>query len=133
MTTTSKRNKYVREMKSSWWKNLSYYKEYMIREATSIPTIWFCIELLYGVIAAGKGEEYFINNFVAFLHNPLVILLNIITIAGVVFNTVTWFGLTPKALNIVRNNEKLPPSVAKNAMWLITIVFSVVALIIVYM
>ena len=51
MTTvaTSKRKKYVREVKATWWKKLDFYKFYVLRESTSVPTIWFCLELFYGL------------------------------------------------------------------------------------
>ncbi|MGR6981903.1 fumarate reductase subunit FrdC [Testudinibacter sp. P27/CKL/0425] len=129
-TTTSKRNKYVREIKPNWWQKLDFYKMYILRESTALPTIWFCIVLLYGFLCLGNGT--FETNFVSFLKNPLVIILSVITMAGVVFNTLTWYGLTPKALNLIYKNERLPQSVIKNLMWLITIVVSVLTLILVY-
>lgn len=129
-TTTSKRNKYVREIKPNWWQKLDFYKMYILRESTALPTIWFCIVLLYGFLCLGNGT--FETSFVSFLKNPLVIILSVITMAGVVFNTLTWYGLTPKALNLIYKNERLPQSVIKNLMWLITIVVSVLTLILVY-
>lgn len=52
-TIASKRKKYVREMKASWWKKLDFYKFYVLRESTAVPTIWFCLELFYGLICLG--------------------------------------------------------------------------------
>ncbi len=56
--TTSKRKKYVREMKPTWWKKLDFYKLYIAREATAIPTLWFCLVLLYGVISLGSLDSF---------------------------------------------------------------------------
>ena len=52
--TTTKRKKYVREMTPTWWKSWDFYKFYMVREATALPTVWFSLVLLYGVICLGK-------------------------------------------------------------------------------
>ena len=78
MTTATKRKAYVREVKANWWTKLGFYKFYMVREATAIPTVWFCLVLLYGVIALGNGT--FDTNFVDFLKNPIVIILNLVSL-----------------------------------------------------
>ena len=43
--TMSKRKKYVRPMTATWWQKLDFYKAYMLREATSVFAVWFCIVL----------------------------------------------------------------------------------------
>lgn len=129
-TTTSKRNKYVREIKPNWWKKLDFYKMYILRESTALPTIWFCIVLLYGFLSLGNGT--YETSFVAFLKNPLVIILSVITMAGVIFNTLTWFNLTPKALNLIHKNKRVAQSSIKGLMWIITIIASLLTLILVY-
>lgn len=130
MTTTTKRKTYVREVTPTWWKRLEFYKLYILREATALTTVWFCLVLFYGVVCLGNGS--FETSFVNFLKNPLVIILNIITMAGVLYNTITWYGLTPKALNLIYKNEKLPQSVVKIAMWVITGLASLLTLVLVY-
>ncbi|STY59272.1 Fumarate reductase 15 kDa hydrophobic protein [Mannheimia haemolytica] len=37
--SATKRRPYVRGMKASWWKKLDFYKMYMVREATCLPTV----------------------------------------------------------------------------------------------
>lgn len=41
---------------------LPFYKMYMVREAISIPTVWFSLVLFYGVITLGT----FATDFVSF-------------------------------------------------------------------
>ena len=41
--------------------------------------------------------------------------------------------MTPKVMNIIVKNERLPHHVLRNALWAVTAVVSVVALILVYM
>ena len=133
--TVSKRKKYVRPMTATWWQKLDFYKAYMVREATSIFAVWFCIVLLYGVLclASNPVPRLGIIDFISFLRNPIVVILNIITLIATLYHTATYFVMTPKVMNIIVKNERLPHHVLRNALWAVTAVISVVALILVYM
>ncbi|ATF74338.1 fumarate reductase subunit FrdC [Pasteurella multocida] len=128
--TTSKRKKYVREMKPTWWKKLDFYKLYIAREATAIPTLWFCLVLLYGVISLGNLDSF--GNFISFLKNPIVIILNIITLGAMLLNTVTYYVMTPKVLNIIVKNERINPNIITMALWAVTAFISLVILVFMY-
>lgn len=52
---TTKRKAYVRPVPSTWWKNLPFYRFYMLREGTAVPAVWFSLELMYGVFALKHG------------------------------------------------------------------------------
>ena len=133
--TVSKRKKYVRPMTATWWQKLDFYKAYMVREATSIFAVWFCIVLLYGVLclASNPVRGPGIIDFIGFLRNPIVVFLNIITLIATLYHTATYFVMTPKVMNIIVKNERLPHHVLRNALWAVTAVISVIALILVYM
>ena len=133
--TVSKRKKYVRPMTATWWQKLDFYKAYMVREATSIFAVWFCIVLLYGVLclASNPVPRLGIIDFIGFLRNPIVVFLNIITLIATLYHTATYFVMTPKVMNIIVKNERLPHHVLRNALWVVTAVISVIALILVYM
>ena len=133
--TISKRKKYVRPMTATWWQKLDFYKAYMVREATSILAVWFCIVLLYGVLwlASNPVPGLGIVDFIGFLRNPIVVFLNIITLIATLYHTATYFVMTPKVMNIIVKNERLPHHVLRNALWAVTAVISVIALILVYM
>ncbi|WNY75176.1 fumarate reductase subunit FrdC [Pasteurella multocida] len=128
--TTSKRKKYVREMKPTWWKKLDFYKLYIAREATAIPTLWFCLVLLYGVISLGSLDSF--GNFISFLKNPIVIILNIITLGAMLLNTVTYYVMTPKVLNIIVKNERINPNIITMALWAVTAFISLIILVFMY-
>ena len=132
---TTKRKAYVREVKPTWWTKVGFYKFYMVREATSIFAVWFCIVLLYGVLclASNPVQGLGIVDFIGFLRNPIVVFLNIITLIATLYHTATYFVMTPKVMNIIVKNERLPHHVLRNALWAVTAVISVVALILVYM
>ena len=133
--TVSKRKKYVRPMTATWWQKLDFYKAYMVREATSIFAVWFCIVLLYGVLclASNPVPDLGIVDFIGFLRNPIVVFLNIITLIATLYHTATYFVMTPKVMNIIVKNERLPHHLLRNALWAVTAVISVIALILVYM
>lgn len=131
-TETSKRKKYVREVKPTWWKKLDFYKLYIAREATAVPTLWFCLVLLYGVICLAGGVEDVKANLIPFLQNPLVIVLNIITLGAVILNTVTYYFMTPKVLNIIVKDQRINPNIITGALWGITAFLSLVILVLMY-
>ncbi|KLU14156.1 MULTISPECIES: fumarate reductase subunit FrdC [Xenorhabdus] len=124
---TTKRKPYVRGMESNWWRKLGFYRFYMLREGTAIPTVWFSVLILYGLFALKDGPESWAG-FVSFLQNPWVLLINIITLLATLLHTKTWFELAPKALNIIVKNEKMPPEPIIKLLWAITIIATVVIL-----
>ena len=116
-------------MKPTWWKKLDFYKFYVLRESTSVPTVWFCLVLLYGLISLGNGS--FSTSFVAFLQNPVVIFLNIITLGAVILNSFTFFNMAPQMANIVVKNERLDAKLVSKIFWGITGAVRLLALILV--
>ena len=97
---TTKRKPYVRPMTSTWWKKLPFYRFYMVREGTAVPTVWFSIVLIYGLFALKHGAESWAG-YIGFLQNPVVVILNLITLAAALLHTKTWFELAPKAGGVV--------------------------------
>ncbi|EIJ67744.1 fumarate reductase subunit C [Pasteurella bettyae CCUG 2042] len=98
MTTETKRNKYVRPMTATWWKSWDFYKFYMVRESSAIPTVWFCLVLLYGVFCL-TSENGFVENFIPFLQNPLVVILNLISLALLLVHAFTLFQMTGEVMS----------------------------------
>ncbi|QBQ63998.1 fumarate reductase subunit FrdC [Actinobacillus indolicus] len=129
-TAASKRKKYVREIKPTWWKKLDFYKFYVLRESTAVPTIWFCLVLFYGLACLGK-ENGFVENFIPFLQNPLVVILNIITLGAVLLNSFTFFGMAPQMMNVIVKNERIDVKLVSRVFWGITAFVSLLALILV--
>ena len=66
--------------------------------------------------------------FVAFLQNPVVLLLNLIALAAALLHTKTWFELAPKAANIIVKDEKMGPEPIIKGLWAVTVVATVVIL-----
>ncbi|QQN34422.1 fumarate reductase subunit FrdC [Rahnella aceris] len=127
--TGSKRKPYVREMKASWWKNLPFYRFYMLREGTAVPAVWFSLLLLAGVCSLRNGPESWAG-FVNFLQNPVVLLINLIALLAALLHTKTWFELAPKASILVVKGKKMGPEPVIAGFWGVTIVVTLVVLVI---
>ena len=120
-TTVSKRKKYVREITPTWWKSWDFYKFYMLREATAVPTVWFSLVLLYGVICLGKSDG-FVMNFIPFLQNP-------ISLAALLLHAVTLFDMTGEVMS---GTTGLPAKLIKNALRGAFVAVTVLALVLVF-
>ena len=121
---TTKRKPYVR---STWWKKLPFYRFYMLREGTAVPAVWFSIELIFGLFALKNGPEAWAG-FVDFLQNPVIVIINLITLAAALLHTKTWFELAPKAANIIVKDEKMGPEPIIKSLWAVTVVATIVIL-----
>ncbi|WP_288751838.1 fumarate reductase subunit FrdC [uncultured Escherichia sp.] len=124
---TTKRKPYVRPMTSTWWKKLPCYRFYMLREGTAVPAVWFSIELIFGLFALKNGPEAWAG-FVDFLQNPVIVIINLITLAAALLHTKTWFELAPKAANIIVKDEKMGPEPIIKSLWAVTVVATIVIL-----
>ncbi|WP_193108380.1 fumarate reductase subunit FrdC [Escherichia coli] len=124
---TTKRKPYVRPMTSTWWKQLPFYRFYMLREGTAVPAVWFSIELIFGLFALKNGPESWAG-FVDFLQNPVIVIINLITLAAALLHTKTWFELAPKAANIIVKDEKMGPEPIIKSLWAVTVVATIVIL-----
>ena len=124
---TTKRKPYVRSMTSTWWKKLPFYRFYMLREGTAVPAVWFSIELIFGLFALKNGPEAWAG-FVDFLQNPVIVIINLITLAAALLHTKTWFELAPKAANIIVKDEKMGPEPIIKSLWAATVVATIVIL-----
>lgn len=124
---TTKRKPYVRPMTPTWWKKLPFYRFYMVREGTAVPAVWFSILLICGLFSLKHGPESWAG-FVSFLQNPIVVILNLISLAAALLHTKTWFELAPKAANIIVKGEKMGSEPVIKGLWGVTIVATVVIL-----
>lgn len=124
---TTKRNKYVREITPTWWKSWDFYRFYMVREATAIPTVWFCLVLLYGVFSL--ADNTFATDFVGFMQNPIVMILNIISLAALLLHAFTLFTMTGEVMS---NSTGLKAEVIKKALQIAFAAVSVIGLILAF-
>lgn len=94
---STKRKPYITEIPATWWQKNPYYFWYFLREMTSLFTIWFSLVLVYGFFCAfGTAEGSSWQTFLHFLRNPVVIILNVISLLAALLHTRTWLLSLPQ-------------------------------------
>ncbi len=85
----------------------------MLREGTAVPAVWFSIELIFGCLPVKRPGS--LGGIVDFLQNPVIVIINLMTLAAALLHTKTWFELAPKAANIIVKDEKWDQSQLSNS------------------
>ncbi|WP_396898666.1 fumarate reductase subunit C [Mycolicibacterium sp.] len=88
-----------------WWTRRTSYLRYMLREASCEAVAWSVVYLGLLVWALGTGRYGWFQDFSA---HPLVIALNLVTLAFLLLHTVTWFGLAPRAMVVHVRGQRVP-------------------------
>jgi fumarate reductase subunit C len=90
-----------------WWTRKRTYFVFVMRELSSIFVAWSVAYLVLLVYAVGQGEAAY-ENFLDWAASPWVIALNILTLLFVLLHTVTWFSLTPQAMEVRMAGRPVP-------------------------
>jgi fumarate reductase subunit C len=90
-----------------WWTRKRSYFVFVMRELSSIFIAWFVVYLLLLVYAVGQGEAAY-RRFLDWASAPGVIVLNVLALVFVLLHTVTWFNLTPQAMDVRLDGRKVP-------------------------
>ncbi len=98
---------YVRPMSVWWWVRKRTYFLFVMRELSSFFVAWFVIFLLLMVRAIGIGEAEY-QSFLDLAASPAMVVLNTVGLAFVVLHTVTWFSLTPQAMDVRVGGRPVP-------------------------
>jgi fumarate reductase subunit C len=103
-----------------WWLGKLSYTKFIVRELTSLAVLWAALLLLAQAWVLGSGEQAY-QRFEALLRSPLVVALNALALTALLFHSVTWLGLAPKAMVVRLGRRRLPDGVillAHYAAWL---------------
>ena len=87
---------YVRPIPATWWLRKRSYFLFILRELTSVFVAAYAFFLLV-LVARADDPQAFAALFDA-LKSPLSIALHLITLAMVLFHSVTWINLTPQVM-----------------------------------
>jgi fumarate reductase subunit C len=90
-----------------WWTRKRSYTVFVLRELSSVFIAWFVVYLILFVYAVGQSEEAY-RNFLDWASAPWVIALNVLSLLFVLLHTVTWFSLTPQAMEVRIDDWKVP-------------------------
>ena len=118
--------KWYRHPVSVWWWLESWrYTKFVLRELTSVAVGFFALELLLEVRAVRKGPEAYAH-FLARLENPALIILNALAFMFVLFHSITWFNLAPKAMQVRAAGRRLPDALISGTNYAAWVVVSAV-------
>jgi fumarate reductase subunit C len=121
MSTEVPPRPYRRPPHFAWWWGHRGYTLFVLRELTSLAVGVYAVLLLILVWRLGQGQEAY-RAYLDWLGSPRLLVVHLIALAATVYHSVTWFGLSQKALALRVGGRPVPGRllVAGNvAAWLV--------------
>ena len=116
---------YKTRMSTYWWLGHWVYLKFILRELSSVFVAWFVIVTLLQIHAISRGPAEYAD-FTAWLQNPIVVVVNLISFLFVVFHSVTWFNLAPKAMAVRMGGKRVPDLLISGPNYVAWVVISAV-------
>jgi len=98
---------YRTRVSTYWWLDRTPYVKFILRELSSTFVAFFVVITLLHTRALGQGPQAY-PAFQQRLQAPIMVILNILSLLFVLFHTITWFNLTPKAIVLRVRGRRLP-------------------------
>jgi fumarate reductase subunit C len=114
---------YRRRVSVWWWLQSRSYTGFVLRELTSVFVAFFALVLLWQIRALGHGPDAYAR-VLARLRSPFFVTLNALALAFVLFHSITWFNLAPKAMVVRLKGKRVPDLVVAGANYAAWIVLS---------
>ena len=109
-TSTDQPGWYRAKVSTWWWLEKPSYVAFILRELSSVFVAWTVVFLLLAARAVGDSPGAY-RDFLDWAATPWVVVLNLVTLAFVVYHAVTWFNLTPKAVVVKLRGRRVPAAV----------------------
>lgn len=93
-----------------WWLGNAAYTKFIVRELTSLAVGYAAVILVLQVWSLDRGPESY-DRFLAWLQLRPVVTLHVVVLAALVYHSVTWLNLAPKALVLRVAGRRLPGTV----------------------
>lgn len=98
---------YKRHIHILWWTNRWIHIKFIARELTSICVAVYSLILLSFVNTVLLGPESF-DTMILFFNSPISLIIHVFLLAGLLFHSITWFNLAPKAMVIKLGEKNIP-------------------------
>jgi fumarate reductase subunit C len=98
---------YRRRVSIYWWTRSWPYLKFILRELSSIFVAYFVVIVLLLIRALARGPEAYAA-FQGWMQTPLLVVLNLIAFLFVLFHTITWFNLAPRAMTVRVRGKRVP-------------------------
>lgn len=96
-----------RRMPIFWWLRKAAYVRFITRELTSLLVAYVAVLLVIQTWFLASGPEAY-GAFRAWLLHPWVLGLHTFVVLGLLYHTVTWLNLAPKALVLRLGKRRVP-------------------------
>ena len=118
--------KWYRKRVSTWWWMQQWRSfKFILRELSSLAVIYFVALLLWLLWSLGQGPESYAE-FQSWMKKPLMIAFNVIAFLFVLYHTITWFNLAPKAMPMRAGGKRLPDWMIAAPIYVVWIIISAV-------
>lgn len=114
---------YRTRVSTYWWLRRWYYLKFVLRELSSIFVAYFVVITLLQIHSLSRGPEAYAR-FEERMRNPLMIALNAISFLFVLFHTITWFNLAPRAMVVRLGGKRVPDTLIAGSNYLAWLVIS---------
>jgi len=98
---------YRTRVSTYWWTRQWSYLKFILRELSSLSVAYFVVLTLLELRALSQGEASYAA-FQEWLRTPLLVALNGIGLFFVLFHTITWFNLAPRAMPLRVRGKRAP-------------------------
>ncbi len=99
---------YRPRMSTYWWVKRWSHLAFILRELSSLFIVWFVVYLLLMVRAVFGTNRY--QEFLEWSAKPVILVVNFVSLAFVLFHAITWFNLAPKAMVVRLGGKRVPGS-----------------------
>jgi fumarate reductase subunit C len=110
-----------------WWLSRRSYTLFVLRELSSLFVAWSVVYLLLLVRAVARGPEAY-QRFLDWSASPWLVVLNVVSLAFVLYHAVTFVNLTPQAMVLRVRGRRVPGWLLAGSMygaWLVVSAFLV--------
>lgn len=98
---------YRRRVSVWWWLKNPAYALFVVRELTSVAVAYFALLTLWQLRALTAGPEAYAA-FLERMRSPAFLALNALALVFLLFHSVTWFNLAPKAIVVRLGGQRVP-------------------------
>ena len=90
-----------------WWLGRFAYTRFIARELTSLAVAWVALLVVVEVAALGRGPAAW-ERLHALLRTPPAVVLHALVLGVLLFHSLTWLHLAPKAVVVRLGGRRLP-------------------------
>ncbi len=112
---------YRKQLPIFWWLEKPAYAKFITRELTSLAVGYAALLIMLEIWVLSRGPEAH-ERFRGLLASPPVLVFHGVVLLFLLFHSVTWFNLAPKALSFRLGRRRVPDAVVlagHYAAWLV--------------